>query len=208
MIKLRNIQETLMLLALGSGLVSTSMAQPPAPPPPPPGIAANAPPPRPGPPPPCSVATPLAGPLGPVGPPPPLGANAPSPGPLGPPLPAANAPAPGSPGPVGPLPPSGALTAPAPPTPSAIVTGTVRSFNYGLDGQINGVVLSNGTAVYFPPELGAQVANSLAVNERVRVTGWPRTGPAGNRLMDAEMITNRRTGVSVTVTDPPRPPAP
>jgi hypothetical protein len=104
-------------------------------------------------------------------------------------------------------PPPGRL-APATSVQSTVVTGTVRSFNYGIDGMVNGLILSNGAAVYFPPELGTQVAGTVAIGDRVRVTGWPRTGPTGNRLMDGQSITNRRTGASVTVARIPLPPGP
>jgi hypothetical protein len=88
------------------------------------------------------------------------------------------------------------------------VTGTVRSFNYEIDGLVNGLLLSNGTSVYFPAELGTEVARTVAINERVRVTGWPRTGATGKQLMDGQIITNRRTGASVTVARLPPPLAP
>jgi hypothetical protein len=82
----------------------------------------------------------------------------------------------------------------------------VRSFNYAPDGQVNGLILSDGSAVYFPPEVASQVTSAVAINVRVTITGWPRTGPAGNRLIDAQTITNRRTGASVPVGNPPTPP--
>jgi hypothetical protein len=91
---------------------------------------------------------------------------------------------------------------------SAAVAGTVRSFNYDIDGQVNGLILTDGTAVYFPPDLASQVMSTVEISGRVRVSGWPRTGPAGNRLMDAQNITNRRTGASVTITNAPLPPSP
>jgi hypothetical protein len=104
-----------------------------------------------------------------------------------------------------PPPSQSAPTAFAPAVQSAVVTGTVRSFNYGVDGQVNGLILSDGTTVYFPPELGPQVTGAVAVSARVRVTGWPRTGPAGNRLMDAQVIANQKTGASLTITNTPLP---
>ena len=68
--------------------------------------------------------------------------------------------------------------------------------------------LSDGTPVYFPPEVANQVTRAVTVGRRVRVTGSPRTGPTGNRLMDAQVITNRQTSVSVTVSNQAFPPAP
>jgi hypothetical protein len=87
----------------------------------------------------------------------------------------------------------------AAPVPPAVVTGAVRSFNYEVDGQVNGLVLSDGTAVHFPSEVADQVTRAVALGGSVRVTGSLRSGPAGNRLMDAQTITNRKTGAVVAV---------
>ena len=120
--------------------------------------------------------------------------------------------APPPPGPAGyaeqpPAPPAPGLwqsqipaAAPVPPT---VVTGVVRRLNYGFDGQVNGFVLSDGTPIYFPPEVASRVTRTVAVGARVRVTGSLRTGPTGNRLVDAEIVTNRQNGISVTVRPAP-----
>lgn len=92
-----------------------------------------------------------------------------------------------------------------PSTQSTGIAGTVRSYNYEISGQVNGLVLSDGTAVYFPAEFGTQVAGIVSLNGHVRVTGWLRIGPRGNRLMDAEVITSPRTGNSVAITNTPGP---
>jgi len=147
-------------------------------------IAMAAGPPPPGPPPPPGSA-------GFAGPPPPVPAGY-----------AAEPPAPPAPG----LWPS--QTPPGAPVPPTVVTGVVRSLNYGVDGQVNGFVLSDGTPVYFPPQVASQVTRAVTVGARVRVTGSLRTGPTGNRLMDAQVITNRQTSVSVTVSNQAFPPAP
>jgi hypothetical protein len=124
-------------------------------------------------------------PPGPPAPPPPPGRYGPPPPPLAP----ANYAAPA--GPVAP-----ALSGPA--SQASATAGTVRSFNYGPDGQLNGLILTDGTVAYFPPEFASQVTSMVSLNGRVTITGWPRVGATGNRLVDAEAITNRRTGVSVT----------
>ena len=86
------------------------------------------------------------------------------------------------------------------------VTGVVRSFNYGAAGEVNGVILDQGTVVYFPPEQAGQVTQLVQVGSRIRVRGWVRQGPAGNALIGAETITNRTTGNSISVADQPPPP--
>jgi hypothetical protein len=159
----------------------------------------------------ASVAMAAAPPL--PGPPPAFGpaALAGPPSPPAPPLPpgpggyAAQPPAPPAPG-VWPS----QTPAPAPfaPTAPTVVTGVVRSLNYGVDGKVNGFVLSDGTPVYFPSEVASQVTRAVAVGGRVKVAGSLRAGPTGNRLVDAQVITNRQTGVSVTATSSAFPPAP
>ena len=129
-------------------------------------------------------------------PPPPPGPGAP---PSGPPDPnAAGAPPP-------PLAPQ-----PAPVSSNAgtdtTITGVVRSFNYGPAGEVNGVILDQGTVVYFPPDQASQVMQLVQVGSRIRVRGWVRQGPAGNALLGAETITNRTTGNSISVADQPPPP--
>jgi hypothetical protein len=137
-------------------------------------------------------------------------AGGPPPPPPGPPvdprLPALAAPPPPTPPPPGqdgyaPPPPRAVwpVEPQAAPIPQAVVTGAVRSLNYDVDGQVNGLVLADGTAVYFPPEVAEQVTRAVAVGGGVRVAGSLRVGPAGNRLVDAQTITNRKTGVLVTV---------
>jgi hypothetical protein len=71
------------------------------------------------------------------------------------------------------------------------------------------LILSDGTIVFFAPELSSQVINAVPVAARVTVTanGWQRIGPGGNRLLDAQTITNRRTGATLNVAIlPPSPP--
>jgi hypothetical protein len=118
-------------------------------------------------------------------------------------------------GPAAPQPPAGPAGAyslvpgsSAAPAAAASLSGTIRSFNYGLDGQINGLILSDGTAVYFPPELSGQIATAVQIGGRVAVTGWLRTGPSGNRLIDAQTITSRRTGTTVSTNGLAPPPGP
>jgi hypothetical protein len=134
-------------------------------------------------------------------PPPPVGPGSPPPGPPDPNA-AGAPPPPPDPLPTGPQPGpvssnSGTDTA---------IAGVVRSYNYGPAGEVNGLILDQGTVVYFPPEQAGQVTQLVQVGSRIRVRGSVRQGPAGNTLIGAETITNRRTGNSISVTDQPPPP--
>jgi hypothetical protein len=137
-------------------------------------------------------------------PPPPPGPGAP------PPIPAdqnaASAPSPVPPAPipapVAPVPGSVSSTSAA----NTTITGVVRSFNYGPAGDVNGLILDQGTVVYFPPEQSSQVTELVQAGSRIRVRGWVRQGPAGNALLGAEIITNRTTGNSISIAAQPPPP--
>jgi len=131
-------------------------------------------------------------------------------------------PGPGAPPPAAPDPNAGGPPPPAPPAPPAAATqpvpvssssgtdttisGVVRSFNYGPAGEVNGLILDQGTVVYFPPEQAGQVTQLVRVGSRIRVRGSVRQGPAGKSLIGAETMTNRRTGNSIPVLDQPPPP--
>jgi hypothetical protein len=131
----------------------------------------------------------------------------PSPGaqPPGPPDPnAASAPPPPPPAPPAGAPQMGPVS--SSPGTDTTITGVVRSFNYGPAGEVNGLILDQGTVVYFPPEQADQVTQLAQVGSRIRVRGSVRKGPAGNALIAAETITNRRTGNSIAVVDQPLPP--
>jgi hypothetical protein len=132
------------------------------------------------------------------------------PPPPAPPAPAAVLPPPAPPNPAGfralpPVPPSPAGPEYASGTARSGggvgATGVVRSFNYGIEGEVNGLILSDGTTVYFTPEFGSQVSRFAPPGVRIRVTGRARVGPTGSRLIDAEIITNRGTGSSIAVSD-------
>ena len=135
-------------------------------------------------------------------PPPPPGPGAPPPGPPDPNT--AGAPAPPPPAPLAVAPQSGPVSSDS--GMDTTITGSVRSFNYGPAGEVNGVILDQGTVVYFPPDQAGQITQLAQVGSRIRVRGPLRQGPAGNRLIVAESVTNRRTGNSISVANQPLPP--
>jgi hypothetical protein len=135
---------------------------------------------------------------------PPPGPGAPPPSP-----PDANAAYAPSPVPPAPTPPPVApVPGPLASTPATdpTINGVVRSFNYGPAGEVNGLILDQGSVVYFPPEQSSQVTQLVQAGSRIRVRGWVRQGPAGNALIGAEIITNRTTGNSISIAAQPPPP--
>lgn len=113
-----------------------------------------------------------------------------------------------------------ALAKPRPPRPpggpaaqaswaqAAVIQGTVKAFTLTPVGDIEGIILSDGTEVHVPPHLTAQVAAAVRPGEMVAVRGW-RTGVPN--FVVATALTGQR-GESVLDQGPPppgtRPPPP
>ncbi|MGJ7581082.1 hypothetical protein ACSFA3_12940 [Variovorax sp. RHLX14] len=91
----------------------------------------------------------------------------------------AQQPAPPVAGAVPPTPPvAGAkATPPAPPSLNAeratpVVTGRVQRWLVNPNGEVDGLLLADGTQVGFPPHLSADVQSALKVGDNVEVSGW------------------------------------
>ena len=52
------------------------------------------------------------------------------------------------------------------------VTGTVKAFMLTPIGEIEGMILTNGTEIHVPPHLTEQVASAVRLGEAVAVRGW------------------------------------
>jgi hypothetical protein len=101
--------------------------------------------------------------------------------------------------PAPPPPPPPPVGAP-PPTPNAYGAGpvlqqaysgrgTIKAFNSGPNGETNGLILNDGTAVLFPPEMGEQFRVSVREGSRVTFTGASRPGASNRMIVDVQTIT-------------------
>src|ERR1700679_2744269 len=54
--------------------------------------------------------------------------------------------------------------------------GTIKAFNSGPNGETNGFILSDGTAILFPAEMGDQFRSTVREGSRISVTGMSRAG--------------------------------
>jgi hypothetical protein len=111
----------------------------------------------------------------------------------------------------GPPPPPPGPPGPPPSQTSAVTTtiqGTVRSSSYGPAGDVNGVILDQGTEVHVPPDQANQLNSLAPIGTRIQVSGWIHTGPLGDTHVDATTITNLNTRGMVSFATPPPPPAP
>ena len=88
------------------------------------------------------------------------------------------------------------------------VTGTVKAFTLTPIGEIEGLILTNGTEIHVPPHLTEQVVSAVRSGEAVAVRGWNTGVP---NFIVAAALTGQR-GQSVVDQGPPppglRPPPP
>lgn len=99
-----------------------------------------------------------------------------------------------------PLPPAG-LAAPAAWGQQADIQGTVKAFTMTPVGDLEGMILTDGTEVHVPPHLSAQLAAAVRQGEAVRVRGWRTDVP---NFIVATALTGQR-GESVVDQGPPPP---
>lgn len=78
--------------------------------------------------------------------------------------------------------------------------GTVRQYTLTPRGDVDGVILTDGTEVKLPPHLTAQIVFAIRPGDNVSIRGLrARAMP----LLDAASITNIATGKSVVDNGPP-----
>jgi hypothetical protein len=89
--------------------------------------------------------------------------------------------------------------APPPPAPqgvpqqSVVATGTVTRFVINPEGDVDGLLIGDGSLVHFPPHMSAQLVRAVHPGDPVRIAGF-RDG-AGN--VTGQQITNERTSQQV-----------
>ncbi|MFM0395801.1 hypothetical protein [Paraburkholderia phytofirmans] len=106
--------------------------------------------------------------------------------------------------------PAGAMPAVAPPPPPppaplaiqqqpVVATGTVSRFVINPEGDVDGLLLGDGSLVHFPPHMSSQLVSVVHAGDPVQIAGF--RGGAGN--VTAQQITNQRTSQQVVDQPPP-----
>lgn len=96
-----------------------------------------------------------------------------------------------------------------PPPPAAeyrSVRGTVREFTTAPAGEVDGLILTDGTVIHWPPHLQDQFTSITAKGDRIRAGGYSEVGPAGERKLEVSTLTN--VGSNRTAVNPDRRPPP
>jgi hypothetical protein len=63
---------------------------------------------------------------------------------------------------------------------------------------VDGAVLDDGTIIHWPPHLADRFTAIVNSGERVKVTGWMETGPAGDTHLEVRTLTNLRTDATAS----------
>jgi hypothetical protein len=82
------------------------------------------------------------------------------------------------------------------------VTGMVKEFTTAPKGEVDGLILNDGTWVHWPPHLEDRFAG-IAKGDKLKVTGFMETGPKGDTKLEVATLTDLRT--SKTSENPDRP---
>jgi hypothetical protein len=110
-------------------------------------------------------------------------------------------------------PPSPRHPHPHPPRPDSVprqqlsANGTIRVLTHGKHGEINGVVLSDGTVVHFAPPVGMQFATLLREGNQFAATGYGTSNEYG-RSFGATAIGPSMNQLETFALDPGPKPAP
>jgi hypothetical protein len=70
------------------------------------------------------------------------------------------------------------------------VQGKVQSFTTAPRGEVDGLMLDDGTWVHWPPHLQGRFKDIAAVGDRVEATGRIETGPAGDEHFETQSLVN------------------
>ncbi|MGA8655990.1 MAG: hypothetical protein WB586_07545 [Chthoniobacterales bacterium] len=96
---------------------------------------------------------------------------------------------------------------PRPPRPGSAArqplsaSGTIRVLTHGKHGEVNGVVLSDGTVIHFPPSVGTQFAALLREGTALAATGTGTSNQYG-RSFEATAIGPSMSELETIALDP------
>jgi hypothetical protein len=78
------------------------------------------------------------------------------------------------------------------------VEGIVNRYLVNPHGEVDGVLLSNGTQIKFPPHMSADLTRAVKPNDKITAPGRPERAP----VFTAFSITNASTGQTVVESRP------
>ena len=87
-------------------------------------------------------------------------------------------------------------------------TGQVQQYLLNPEGKVDGVLLSNGLQVKFPPHMGDSLVAMIAPGAGVNVSGTPGISTRFGQEVKAKSITNSQTNQTLVKQPPTVPPQP
>jgi hypothetical protein len=72
--------------------------------------------------------------------------------------------------------------------------------------DVDGLSLSDGAEIRFPPHIGRRVAARLKVGDQIEVEGRDEVRPRGEKVFEARRITSGETTIEIDAPPPPPPP--
>jgi len=87
--------------------------------------------------------------------------------------------------------------------PDRTVTGTIERFTAAPKGEIDGMALSDGTVVHWPPHLERLFTTIIKPGDRVRVVGFDEIKPKGEQVLVVRSVTNLATKMTRVNEDAP-----
>jgi hypothetical protein len=85
---------------------------------------------------------------------------------------------------------------------AANITSALHQFELTPSGEVEGLILNNGTEVHLPPHLTAQLTAAIRPGDQVQVRGWQSATPD---FVIGSSVTDARTGQTVVDQGPPPP---
>jgi hypothetical protein len=85
------------------------------------------------------------------------------------------------------------------------VRGTVKDFTTAPMGEVDGLVLSDGTWVHWPPHMEGRFKGAVARGDDIRVTGRRETDPKGYSKLEVSSLANLSSNVTIANPDLPMP---
>jgi len=99
-------------------------------------------------------------------------------------------------------------TAPTAPAYTSNFSGSVERYLLNPSGEVDGLLLSNGLEVKFPPHMATSLTATVQPGDRVKVTGIPGVPSSFGQEIRAYSITNTQTEKTVVDQPPAAPPQP
>jgi hypothetical protein len=83
-------------------------------------------------------------------------------------------------------------------------TGRVKTLTTAPMGELDGAVLDDATVIHWPPHLADRFTPVVTRGDRIKVSGWMETGPAGDTHLEVQTVVNLNSNASASADGGPR----